>query len=280
MKNHDDRPEDQPDDSHRDNAFDLDRFIEGLGYGGADLDDFAATEDDKGLPEHFKPTRAFRTILGQLVYAREIRAPLALITGTHGAGKTTALRHYAHREGAWMWECLPNYHEKHLLRDLAERIGIYGGVSWAEQSSLVAQQLTASPRVFILDEAQRMSYAGFDLLKYLADASGSTFVLSASPSLIKRIDRWPDISSRCPVRLTVSTVEVEEFVELYQNDGFTKDSLLELHRLSGGVMRVLKAILREIDVQLGIHSERTKRTVSRQELSPKHIRKFAKRVTG
>ena len=280
MKNNDDRPEDQPEDDRRNDAFDLDRFLEELGQQGVNLADFDATEDDKGLPEHFKPTLAFRTILGQLNYAREIRAPLALVTGTHGAGKTTTLRHYANREGVWMWECLPNYHEKHLLRDLAERLGIYGGVSWAEQSSLVAQQLAASPRTFVLDEAQRMSYAGFDLLKYLADASGSTFVLSASPSLVKRIDRWPDISSRCPVRVIVSTIEVEEFVELYQNEGFSKISLLELHRLSGGVMRVLKAILREIDTQLSIHSERTKRTVSRKELSPKHVRTFAQRVTG
>ena len=277
MKSRDDHPEHQPEDNHRD--LDLDRFAGELRYEGIDLSDFAHDEDG-GLPEQLKLILATRTILDRVVFAREIRAPLMLITGTHGAGKTTTLRFYAHREGVWMWECLPNYHEKQLLRDLAERLGIYGGVSWAEQSSLVVQQLTASPRTFVLDEAQRMSYAGFDLLKYLADASGSTFVLSASPSLVKRIDRWPDIASRCPVRVAVSTIETGEFLLLFKDEGFSDDGLLELHRLSGGVMRTLNAIMRQVDFELNLYNERTKHKVSRKDLAPAHIRIFAKRVTG
>jgi len=166
------------------------------------------------------------------------------------------------------------------MYDIARHLGISAGMGWQMQTSIVADQLRANPRTFLLDESQRLSYAGMDLLKYLADASGSTFALSASPSLEKRIDRWPDISSRCTVRVRVTTISVEEFVELYQNEGFGKASLLELYRLSGGVMRTLLAILREIDIQLGIYSERSQSKASRKDLAPAHIRIFAGRVTS
>lgn len=276
MKSRDDRPEDD----HRDQTFGLDRFMEELRLEAARPIDLSSIEDDKGLPDQFKSTTAFRLIVDRLHYAREVRAPLALVTGTHGAGKTTALRYYAHHNDVLIWECPPAYHEKLLMKDLAKRLGISAGVSWGEQSSIIAEQLASSPRTFLLDEAQRLNYHGMDLLKYLADASGSTFILSASPSLEKRINRWDDISSRCPVRVRVSTLSIEEFVELYQNEGFSEASLLELHRLSGGVMRVLRAILREIDIQLGLYNERTQRPAKRSNLSPAHIRIFAKRVTG
>lgn len=218
----------------------------------------------------FKPTTAFERIVDGLEYADRVKAPLALVTGPHGAGKTTAFRYYAQRKGAAMWECQPSYHEKHLMRDLVRHLDIDVGAGWQTQTSLVADQLKASPRTFLLDEGQRLSYAGMDLLKYLADASGSTFALSASPSFERRINRWPDISSRCTVRVRVDTLGSEEFLKLYQSEGFTTEAALELHHRCGGVMRVLHTLLREIDTQ----------PTTRGDLTPAHIRRIAETVMG
>ena len=277
MKNRDDRP----DDDHRaPPAFDLERLFEDLRLEVSHPIDFSDIEDDKGLPEHFKPTTAFRLIVDRLEYAREVKAPLALVTGSHGAGKSTAFTYYAHHRDVLMWECSPSYHEKHLMRDLLRCLGIGGGLGWDTQTSIVAAQLKTSPRTFLLDEAQRLSYNGMDLLKYLADNSGSTFALAASPSLEKRIDRWPDISSRCTVRVRVSTVSLEEFVELFQAEGFSLETLTELHRLSSGVLRTVWALLLEIDTQLGLHSEKAGRAIGRGDLAPAHARMLAARVVG
>jgi len=169
-----------------------------------------------------------------------------------------------------MWECQPSYHEKHLMRDLVRYLSISTGMGWQVQTSIVADRLKASPRTFLLDEGQRLSYAGMDLLKYLADASGSTFALSASRILEKRIDRWPDISSRCTVRVRVDALDSEEFLKLYQDDGFTTEAVLELHHRSGGVMRVLQALLREIDAQ----------PTARGDLTSAQVRLIAERVRG
>jgi len=111
MKSRDDRA--RNDDDHRDDpeTLDLERFLDGLRLEAKRPLDLSAIEDDKGLPAQFKPTTAFRLIVDRLEYAREVKAPLALVTGSHGAGKTTALRYYAHHEDVLMWECRPSYHD-------------------------------------------------------------------------------------------------------------------------------------------------------------------------
>jgi DNA transposition AAA+ family ATPase len=235
---------------------------------------------DEGLPPDFKPTRAFRAVVDRYSYAKGIKAPLALVTGAHGAGKTTALRYIAHHDDALLWECRPGYQAKHVLRDIAEKLGINAGTGWQMQTSIVVDQLIAAPRMFVFDEAQRLDYAGMDLLKYLADQSQSTFFLSASPSLEKRIERWPDIASRCSVRVRVSTMKLDELVELYQNDGFSLDSLTEIHRLTSGVMRTLKALLSEIDEHIEAFNQRSGQQRTRSDLQPGHIRMIAEKVVG
>jgi DNA transposition AAA+ family ATPase len=242
--------------------------------------DLSVRFEESGLPANFKPTLAFRTVVERFNYAREVKAALALITGAHGAGKTTALRYIAHHEDVLFWECKPGYQAKHVLLDIAQRLGINTGQGWQMQTSITAEQMAENPRIFLLDEAQRLDYAGMDLLKYLADFSGSTFVLSASPSLEKRIDRWPDIASRCSVRARVATISAEEFVELYQADGFTPETLVELHRLSKGVMRTVQALLREIDMHLAAFNERSGLNRTRKDFEPGHIRAIAEKVVG
>jgi DNA transposition AAA+ family ATPase len=244
------------------------------------LVDLRSSFGEEGLPERFKPTSAFRLVVERVLYAREIKAPLALITGAHGAGKSTALRYVAHREDILFWECKPGYKDKHVLADIAQKLGISVGQGWEMRTSVTAEQLAAAPRTFALDEAQRLDYNCLDLLKYLADQSGSTFILSSSPSLEKRIDRWPDIASRCNVRLRVSTMSAEEFVELYQSDGFRPEVLVELHRLSNGVMRVLQALLRECDEHLRTFNMRTGSEKRRSDLEPGHVRVIGDKVVG
>lgn len=252
-------------------------YLKGLSRRTVDL---SIRYEENGLPDNFKPTVAFRTVVERINYAREVKAPLALVTGAHGAGKTTALRYIAHHDDVLFWECKPGYQPKHVLVDVAQRLGINTGQGWQMQTSITAEQLAAAPRIFLLDEAQRLNYDGMDLLKYLADQSGSTFVLSASPSLEKRIDRWPDIASRCTVRVRVSTMSAEEFLELYQGDGFSPEALIEIHRLTGGVMRVVQALVREIDTHLAHFNERSGSDKSRADFEPGHIRAIAEKVIG
>jgi DNA transposition AAA+ family ATPase len=224
-------------------------------------------------------TEALLTISHRITQARKLRVPLALITGSHGVGKSTSLREYANTEGLLMWEARPGYQAKHVLSDLAEKLGLSAGTGWRMQTSIVAESLAADPRCVILDEAQRLDYNGFDLLKYLADSSGSTFVLAASPSLEKRIDRWQDIASRCPVRVRVAPMSAEEFVRLYDDSQFAKDTLAAIHEVTAGVLRKAQWLILHIDDAININLQANPNAdISRGRVLPEHVKSIAREV--
>lgn len=228
---------------------------------------------DKGLPVGFKLTTTFKEIIQHLEYSWRIQARLALLTGAHGAGKSTAIRFFAQQKGVLNWECAPKYQARDILADLALRLGISVGHGFRMQTSIVVSHLAEDPKLIILDEAQRMDYDAVDQLKYLADNTDCTFVLVASPSLETRIDRWPDISSRCSVRLRVSAISLEEFCELYSPDGFSRPVLTEMHKATGGIYRKIVNLLRHIEEAV---ESTPGMTVS--ALTPSHIQFVVSRV--
>lgn len=243
------------------------------------LVDFSARVGDEALPDGFKTTRAFDDILEGLALGRRIRASLVLVSGQNGAGKTTVLRWYAaERTDAVYWECRAGYRPNQVLADILSELPVPAQYGWGLRTKMALEYLTVDPRVFLLDEAQRLSYDSLDLLKYIADNSGSMFVLAASPSLESRIEKWPDIASRCPVRVHVCAMEKAEFVELYQNEGFSVAVLEEMHHLTRGVMRTVRALLLVVDDYLALFNERTGSAYTRANLEPGHVRQIAKKV--
>lgn len=223
------------------------------------------------------PTSTMETIFYRIDQARKLRVPLALVTGSHGVGKTTSLREYASVANLLMWECRPGYQARHVLSDVAERMGISAGHGWRTQTSIIAEQLRAHPRTIILDEAQRMNYDGFDLLKYLADTGQSTFVLSASPSLERRIDKWQDIASRCPVRVRLAPMTAAEFAELHDDSGFGRDTLIAIHEASAGILRRAQWLMLHVDEAIEVNRADDE-AISRTSVHPQHIRAIAEEV--
>lgn len=227
----------------------------------------------KGLPEGFKLNSTFKAIVKHLEYSWRVQAALALVTGAHGAGKSTAIRYFARQQGVLYWECPPKYQAKHILADLAAQLGISTGHSFRMQTSVVVAQLQSDPKLVILDEAQRMDYDAIDQLKYLADNSGSTFVMVASPSLEQRIERWPDISSRCSVKLRVSAISLEEFILLYGVDGFSTATLKEMHKQTGGIYRKITSLLKHLGEAI-----QSTPGMTVDSLTPAHIQFVAEQV--
>lgn len=253
-------------------AEDLSLEVEGI----APMLDAWEELDTRELPEGFKLTGTFKLILERLQYALKIKAPLMSLTGAHGVGKTTACRYFAETSGALMWQCKPGTKPKHLLREIARALGIEGGQGWDMQTSIVSAQLAESPRVFLLDEAQRLDYAGLDLLKWLADESGSTFALIASSSLETRISRWPDIDTRCPVKVRVDPLSLSELRSIYESEGYSREALVEIHRQTQGIMRNLNYLMLHLQEAFA----RSQTVSGPKQLSSAHVRFLSKKVFG
>lgn len=233
--------------------------------------------DDAQLPRDFRHTRTFDEILWAITTGQRIAANLVLITGQNGGGKTTALRLFAATAPrAVYFEARAGYEPKHLLADVLKALPVATGEGWRLQTSAAIAYLREHPHVFLIDEAQRLNYACLDLLKYLADNSGSTCVLSASSSLAVRIERWPDIASRCPVRLEVQPISLEEFVELWQVDGWSLEVLQEIHRVSKGVMRTIKYLF--VVLEDSLRGDELHEAVPRAEVTAGHVRAVAQSV--
>ncbi|GEM44792.1 AAA family ATPase [Deinococcus cellulosilyticus] len=218
------------------------------------------------LPAGFKQTSNFVAIARAIAKAEKMQAPLALISGSHGVGKTTTLRWYSENWSALMFELEPKTQPKDILRRISSLLSINAGQGYRMQTSVLIDQLKDNPRIIILDEAQRADYDSLDLLKYLADSSGSTFILSASPSMGERIKKWPDIDSRVWIKKRVNPMDAQELVDLYLEDGWLKETLLEIHKCTGGVHREITALFRNCDQLLN----GTDLTYS--NLLPAHIR--------
>ena len=163
-----------------------------------------------------------------------------------------------------------------MLRHLCEVLGIDAGNGWELQTSTVLAVLKSAPRVIIFDEAQRLDYAGLDLLKWVADGSGSTFILVASASLETRIKRWEDIDSRCPVKLRVKALSVEEFTSIYKEDGYSDETLTAIHTQTKGVMRNIHYLFRHIEEAMAV-SALVKKPA---QLTPEHITHLSIKVFG
>jgi len=243
------------------------------------LDPSALSEAAK-IDNQLLATQSFKMILEAANYVKKEQVPLALVTGAHGTGKTTALRFYNRHSDSLFKECPPKYREKDIATDLANMLGISTGRGWRLRTSVVVEQLKMQPRIIIFDEAQRMDYHALDYLKYIADSSKSSFMLGASASLAKRIERWPDISTRVGVRVYAQPMSQEEFLSHYQTDGpdgYSQDSLKEMHRLSKGVMRTILNIFKQLEDAQNYQAS-AGNSIPNNAITPAHIRELAGKV--
>jgi Uncharacterized ATPase, putative transposase len=219
-------------------------------------------------------TPAVRLVVNRIAYAVKRGSPLCIVSGEHGAGKTTAATLYANSNPrALYWQAPPEYNAREIVADLCDKLGIRTGEAWRVRTSVLVSHLQEHPHTVLIDEAQRLDYRALDMIKYVADTAGVTFVLLGSPWLDRVIDRHTDIASRAWVRVRVKPIELDAFTALYEPMGYSKKVLKAVHEVTKGVMRSITALFDHLDEAIAGTPG-----MARADLTPDHVRGVADEV--
>lgn len=228
--------------------------------------------DDTG---DFVPTQASRIILARLRVAVQEGFPIALVHGPAGAGKTITTKWFV-ENGQHVWlRAHPEYSPPSLLDDLAVSLRMTRVRQFRALIGMVRDALSLQPRVIAIDEAQLMGRETLETLKYLADETGSTFILVTTDEFVSTIRRWRDIESRVGVVAGVGPMQRKEFMELYAESGFQKDALEEIHTLAGGIMRDILRLVKQVDHLVRLNADRG---LTRAAFTGKQVRAAAQKL--
>lgn len=213
-------------------------------------------------------TPAVRHILNRITYAVKRKSPFCLVAGKQGIGKSTSFKLYgATNPRAVLLEVPPEFNAREIVGRLCETLNIDAGEAWRVRTSVLIAHLRDHPRTVLLDEAHRLDYKALDMLKYIADQSGVTFVLFGHPHLERVIDRHSDIKSRVWVRASPQPIPVADLLNLYKPHGYSDKTLRAVHDVTGGIMRSVVALLEHLDEGL-----KSVPGMTRADLTPDHVR--------
>jgi DNA transposition AAA+ family ATPase len=237
------------------------------------LEELRRIVEDNRLPLEADPelveTENTARIRAKIEYAWGKRYPFAVVSGPAGVGKTLTLKKLAHQLGQIYIRAYPGYSAPAMVQDIARHLKITQVQQFRVLIGVVLDALSLSPRLIVLDDVENIPRETLGVAKYLADESGSTFVICTMDEYLPQIRRYRDIDSRIGVIAQTGPVSARELVRIYQDSGFTKETLQEIHSITGGIMRDVIRLVRYFDEGL----ERLSRP--RKDLTPEQARRGA-----
>jgi len=223
----------------------------------------------------FIPTEGARALLGHLNLVAQESFPLALVVGPAGVGKTLTCRYWAREHEAPWVRAQPSYSPAAFLEDLAVELRITRTKVFRVLLSMVRDTLLMTPKVVFVDEAQLMDRPTLETVKFLADETGSSFVLITSEEFEGSIRRHRDIESRIGTIARIGPISLQETLAIYQDSGYPHETLAEVHTLTGGILRDIVRLMRQIDRVVDFNAERG---LTRAVFSPANVRRVASRL--
>jgi DNA transposition AAA+ family ATPase len=137
---------------------------------------------------------------------------------------------------------------------------------------MIRDALLLRPRAVFVDEAQLMDRPTLETAKYLADETGSTFVLITTDEYAPQIRRYRDIESRIGTVAQIGPVSAAELVDIYGSSGYTRTALEEVHRLTGGILRDVVRLIKQMDTLVELNQ------IPKGAITPAHVRRLASRL--
>jgi type II secretory pathway predicted ATPase ExeA len=217
-------------------------------------------------PAYLYESPQHREALARLEYAVEEKE-LALLTGDVGSGKTTLSRALIDRIGDARPVILlinPRLTPAQLLRSIAASFGIAPARfrnDLLDQIHTALFELYEQKRepVLIIDEAQLIpGKATFDEIRLLTnfqldDQNLLSVILIGQPELDRRLDRehYAALRQRIGMRYALGPLSADETLGYIEHrigvaggarNPFTREAMLAIHRLTGGVPRLINTV--------------------------------------
>jgi len=225
--------------------------------------------------EGFIPTEGAKALLGHLNLVAQEAFPLALVVGPAGVGKTLTCRYWAREHEAPWVRAQPSYSPSALLEDLAVELRITRTRTFRVLLSMVRDSLLMAPRVVFVDEAQLLDRPTLETVKFLADETGSSFVLITSEEFEGSIRRHRDIESRIGTIARIGPISLRETLAIYRDSGYSQEALAEVHTLTGGILRDIVRLVRQMDRVVEFNAGRG---LTKESFGPVQVRRVASRL--
>ncbi|MDX2008249.1 MAG: AAA family ATPase [Meiothermus sp.] len=230
--------------------------------------------------EGFVPTASSKVIISRLRDAVEGGFGFALVTGPAGCSKTLTTRYFIDNlrrrspelNSQWL-KCHPIFDQNALLEALAVVNVISRTRKFRDLLRSVESQMRTRRLVMVLDEAQNMPREALEVLKYLGDETGATFILVCTEDYQGNIRRYRDIESRIGVVAEAAPTPLRELAELELVSGFGGEAVETIHKLTGGVLRDVFRLVRQVDLFIA-----NNKRLARGSLTPKTVRLVATKI--
>jgi len=199
---------------------------------------------------------------------------LVLAVGDPGVGKTVGARVFRQESG-----CSPLYinlpseqllRPRDLLCIIADRLGCGSDFrSRYDFARYLCDDSLRSPRLLLFDNAQSLrKYDWLDMLRWIHDEGGHTFVLIGTHSLEQTFLEHREFAGRVALRHQVRIPTAEEIRPLFPE--FPAEAVEQIHEETGGRMRQVISLRRRLFELI----EARKLDVS--DLAPKQVRMVAR----
>jgi len=183
------------------------------------------------LPEgqdyiHTRNNRRFEAFV-EMLTDPEAAPTIGCVTGKPGSGKTIAIaKDYQSRVRNTTISHLPEIVmtkiptnatastvAKVILGALGENTNIRGNRhDFAEK--IVRAISDNGVKLIYVDESDRLNKDSFDIIRYVHDRTGCTFIIVGLPDVLQVIDRYEQFSSRVGLRMTFKPLELEEVMDV------------------------------------------------------------------
>ena len=188
-----------------------------------------------------------------LVFARSSPS-IAVIYGVAGAGKTTAIRRYAHTTpNVWIVTATPATSSMAaVLRQIAAVLELPGGYRNFELSRDIVRRLVGARGLLVIDEAQHLTLPALEQVRSIHDAAGVGVALCGNESVYSRLSggtrraEFAQLFSRAAPKLRLTSPQAGDVAAILEAWGVTGAAELkfaqQIASLPGGLRGLVKTL--------------------------------------